>query len=216
MVTPPPPPADGVRSAGSVGAVVFDLGNVLIPWDRRLLFRKLIDDPARLDHFCDHVLTMEVNAELDRGTPIQEVVDERKAHHPDHAELLQAFADRWIETTGPAIEGSVELLRRLKAAAVPCYALSNWGRDTFLLAEPHHPFLQWFDGRIISGFEGVVKPDDAIFELLCERFSLDPAHTLFIDDAPANIAAAERLGFATHHFTDPETLAADLTHRHLL
>ncbi len=202
--------------SGGVQVVVFDLGNVLIPWDRRFLYRRLIDDPAELDHFLEHVLTMDANARLDRGVPIQTVVDDLIAAHPAHAELLQAFADRWIETTGPPIEGTVRLFERLRGRGVPCFALSNWGRETFEQAEPRYPFLQWFDGRLISGYEGVVKPDPAIFELLCARFDLEPPQCLFVDDSAANIAAADSLGFATHHFATPEELAADLIARGLL
>lgn len=200
----------------AVEAVVFDLGNVLIPWDRRFLYEQLIDDPDELQHFLDHVLTMEANAELDRGTPLSHVVADLIEQQPDHAELLQAFADRWIETIGPAIDTSVRLLQRLKSGQVPCYALSNWGRDTYRMAERRFPFLAWFDGRIISGFEGVVKPEPAIFQLLLDRFDLAAPKTLFIDDSAANIATAKGLGFATHHFVEPDALEAELISRGLL
>lgn len=203
-------------TGAAVESVVFDLGNVLIPWDRRFLYEQLIDDPDELDRFLDEVLTMEANAELDRGTPLPEVVASLIERHPAHGPLLQAFADRWIETVGPAIADSVALLQRLKSRQVPCYALSNWGRDTYRQAERRYPFLAWFDGRIISGFEGVVKPEPEIFQRLLDRFDLRPASTLFIDDSAANIAAADRLGFHTHHFADPAELEADLVRRCLL
>ncbi|MEM7337997.1 MAG: HAD family phosphatase [Actinomycetota bacterium] len=206
-----------VRVDGLVDVVVFDLGNVLIPWDRRRLYAKLIDDDAELDHFLDTVLTMDVNASLDRGTPIQEVVDALIARH-DRAyhDLIQAFADRWPETVDHAIAGSVELLEALVDGGVPCYALSNWGRDTFELVEARYPFLQRFAGRVISGYEGVVKPEPEIFELLCDRYGFAPRQALFIDDSSANITAAEQLGFAVHLFTDPPSLRRDLVARGLL
>lgn len=216
MTTPAPSPSGQPSRVGTVDTVVFDLGNVLIPWDRRFLYEQLIDDPAQLRHFLDEVLTLEANAELDRGMPLADVVAGLIERHPEHAELLQAFADRWIETVGPVIEESVTLLERLVAGGVPCYALSNWGRDTFEQAEHRFPFLGWFEGRIISGYEGVVKPEPEIFQLLCERFDLTPERTLFIDDSATNIDAARRLGFAVHHFAAPAALEADLLARHLL
>ncbi len=200
----------------SIDVVVFDLGNVLIPWDRRFLYEKLIDDPVDLDHFLDTVLTLDANADLDRGTPLPELVADLIVRHPDHAELLQAFADRWIETVGPVIEGSLRLFEALLDRGVPCYALSNWGRDTFEQAAGRFPFLDRFEGRIISGYEGVVKPEPEIFHLLCDRFALTPGRSLFIDDSAANIAAARDLGFAVHHFAEPAALEVDLVGRGLL
>jgi 2-haloacid dehalogenase len=163
-----------------------------------------------LDAFLDEVLTLEANAVLDRGTPLEEMVAGLIARHPEHRVMLQAFADRWRETVGDPIAGSVEILDELVEAGVACYALSNWGRETFLSVESDFPFLQRFSGKVISGFEGVVKPDPAIFRLLCDRYALDPAEVLFIDDSAANIATASSLGFEVHHFVDPGRLRTHL------
>lgn len=194
---------------------MFDLGNVLIPWDRRRLFGKLIADPAALDHFCDHILTMAENARLDAGLPLADLVVDLAERHPDHREVLQAFGDRWDETIGPAIEGSVAILGSLVDAGHRCYALSNWNADTFAAIEDRYPFLAWFDGLIISGREGVIKPDPAIYRLLCDRHDVEPAEAVFIDDSATNVAAAIALGFDGIVFTDPESLAAELHRRGL-
>lgn len=196
--------------------VVFDLGNVLITWDRRLLYEQLIDDPDELQHFLDHVLTLEENAVLDRGTPLADMTADLARRHPDHHELIGAFGRRWPETLGPVIDGSVALLGELTAGDVRCFALSNWGADTFAMIEDRYEFLSWFDGLVISGREGMVKPEPEIFELLCERHDVVPGRAVFIDDSPANVAAAAALGFDTVHFTDPASLRAELEQRDLL
>lgn len=196
--------------------VVFDLGNVLVRWDRRFLYEQVIADPVELDWFLDNVLTLEENAVLDRGTSLHEMTADLARRHPDHAELVLVFRDRWIETMGGVIDGSLQLLRALVARGVPCFALSNWGRDTFALVESGFDWLELFDGVVISGREGVTKPDPAIFELLCERHGIDPAEALFIDDSPANIDTAAALGFATHQFVDPGSLQQELEARALL
>ena len=95
-------------------------------------------------------------------------------------------------------------------AGVTCYALSNWGRETFQSVEADFPFLQQFSGKVISGFEGMIKPDPAIFDLLCQRYDFDPAEAIFIDDSPANIDTASSLGFETHHFVEPDGLRTHL------
>ncbi len=193
-----------------VEAVVFDLGNVLVGWDRRLLFEKLIDDPAELDRFLDEVLTLDVNAELDRGVPLAEVTAALVARFPADQGLIEAFGDRWTETLGPIINGSVAIVEELAAMPVRLFVLSNFGRDTFALTEPHLPFLTHFDDVVISGREGIVKPDPAIFRLLCSRHGVTPARTVFIDDDEANIAVAAELGFQTVHFESPGRLRAAL------
>ena len=188
-----------------IDTVVFDLGNVLVEWDRRLLFEKLIDDPVELDLFLDKVLTLEVNADLDRGVSLADVTAALAGRHPAHRHLIEAFRDRWPETLGAVLADSVAILEELRALPLTLLALSNWGRETFASAMPHLPFLRHFDALVISGQEGVVKPDPAIFELLCARHEVDPARAVFIDDSAANVAAADALGFHTVHFaTSPQ------------
>jgi 2-haloacid dehalogenase len=183
-----------------IDCVVFDLGNVLVRWDRRFLFEKLIEDAAELDYFLDEILTLDINADLDRGVPLAEVTAELSARHPEHADLIEAFRLRWPETLGPIIEDSVVILEELTTLPVSLLALSNWGKDTFAAAEPHLPFLRHFEGLVISGREGVVKPDPAIFGLLCKRHAVTPERAVFIDDSAANIETAVALGFETVHF----------------
>jgi 2-haloacid dehalogenase len=194
---------------------VFDLGNVLIPWDRRWLFAKLIADPAEVDHFCDHVLTMAENARLDAGLPLADLVAELSARHAAHRDVIEAFGARWDETIGPAIEGSVAILRSLLDAGHRCYALSNWNAETFASIEDRYPFLAWFDGLVISGREGVIKPDPAIYRLLCDRHDVAPHDAIFIDDSVTNVTAALELGFDGIVFTDPDRLGTALRERGL-
>jgi len=204
-VTPDTPvPAD----APSVDAVIFDLGNVVIGWDRALLYQQIIDDPVELDRFLNGVLTLDVNADLDRGVPLTEVTARLAAAHPADAELIAAFAERWPETLGPVDAGTVDIIGRL-AGRVRRFALSNWGRDTFVHGRARMPFLDDFDGLVISGFEGVGTPDPRIWEVLCERHDVEPTRAVFVDDSPANVAVAADLGFRAIRFDT----AADLERR---
>jgi len=196
--------------------VVFDLGNVLITWDRELLYRQLIEDPEERRHFLDNVLTLEANAELDRGMSLADLTAMLTNQHPEYAKLLDAFRTRWIETIGGAIDGSVSILSELRTMGTPLYALSNWGAETFEQTVGQYGFLNWFDGRVISGFEGTVKPDARIFEILLERFGLTATSCLFIDDSQQNVDAAARIGFDTIRFADPPSLRSELIERGLL
>jgi 2-haloacid dehalogenase len=197
-------------------AVVFDLGGVLIEWDPRHLYRKLLADEAAVEEFLATVCTPEWNAELDRGRPFAEGVAELVERHPEHAAAIAAYHERWPEMVAGDIPGTVEVLAELRAAGVPLYALTNWSAETFAITRGRFEFLEWFDGLLVSGEERVTKPDPAIFQLLLDRFGLDPTATVFVDDSEANVAAARRLGFDAIRFTGHEELRRELVARRLL
>jgi 2-haloacid dehalogenase len=203
----PDRPPDGP----AVSAVVFDLGGVLIDWDPRYLYRSLFDgDEAAMDRFLATVCTPEWNRGQDAGRPWSEAIASLVAEHPEHADLIRAFWDRWPETLGDAIGPTVEVLADLRAAGVPLFALSNWSAETFPIARPRYSFLDWFDGIVISGEVGAAKPDSRIYEALIERHGLDPASLAFVDDVPANVAAAAQLGMRGLVFTSAARLRRDL------
>jgi 2-haloacid dehalogenase len=199
-----------------VKAVVFDLGGVLIDWDPRYLYRKLLADEAAVEEFLATVCTPEWNAEQDRGRPFAEGVAELVERHPAHAAAIAAYAERWEEMLGGDIPGTVELLAELRAAGTPLFALTNWSAETFAIARERFEFLSWFDGVLVSGEERLIKPDPAFFRLLLERFGLAPEATFYVDDSEANVAAARALGLDAVRFTDPRQLRRDLGARRVL
>jgi 2-haloacid dehalogenase len=163
-----------------------------------------------MEEFLATVCTPEWNAEFDRGRPFAEGVAELVERFPEQAALITAYHERWAEMVAGAIEGTVALVRGLRDAGVPVYALSNWSAETFPVGRRRFPFLDELDGLLVSGEVGLIKPDREIFDELRARFDLEPASTLFVDDSPANVEAAARLGFRTHHFRSPEALEAEL------
>ena len=193
--------------------VVFDIGNVLVRWDRRYLYRKVFDDEERMDRFLSTALGMEFVSHTDAAEDFAAAVAERAKSFPEFAKEIRMFHERWIETLGEPIEENVALLRRLRATGKPVYALSNFARETFALAERHHDFLSEFDDRVISGHVGVVKPNAGIFEILFKRVGRQPSELLFIDDSAANVRAAEALGMPTIHFTPSVDLEKELVVR---
>jgi 2-haloacid dehalogenase len=197
-------------------AVVFDLGGVLIDWNPRYLYRTLFDDEAEMEAFLAEVTTQEWNAQQDAGRTWSEAVEELAALHPERRELIAAYWHRWPETLGGPIEGTVEILGELRARGVRTYALSNWSAETFPLARPRFPFLEWFDGILISGEAKLVKPDPRIFAHLLEKFGLEARSTVFIDDSEANIRAAAEAGLIPIRFTDPRQLRVGLLELGLL
>ncbi|MGO8795798.1 MAG: HAD-IA family hydrolase [Candidatus Sulfotelmatobacter sp.] len=190
---------------------VFDLGGVLIDWNPRYLYRKLFaEDEEAMEHFLANVCTTAWNSQQDAGRTFAEACAVLRRDHPSHAGYIDAWYARHEEMLGGAIDGTVEILGELRDRGVPVYALSNWSAETFPTAERKFRFLQWFEGTLLSGRVGLIKPDPRIFQLFCETFSVDPAEIVYIDDLPRNVAAATRHGMHGILFTDPPALRNDL------
>ncbi|HTU88012.1 MAG TPA: HAD family phosphatase [Solirubrobacteraceae bacterium] len=191
---------------GKPTAVVFDLGGVLLDWDPRHLYRKLFDDEASMERFLSEVCTMEWHHAHDLGIPPEQTSPPLIAAHPEHADRIWAWTQRSEEMLAGPIEDTVEILRALKDQGVRCYALTNMETWTYPCRRDRYEFLQWFDGTVVSGFEGVAKPDARVFELLLDRFGLDPSSTVFIDDSAKNVQAARAVGMQAIEFESSEQL----------
>lgn len=176
-----------------VTAVVFDIGGVLLDWDPRHLYRQLIPDPDELAQFLGEICTPQWHLAHDLGADTLESCRELAAEHPEHADLIMAWAHRREEMIAGELDG-VGVLADVARSGLTCLALSNMEADTFLVRRDRYPFFRLFDGCVISGVEGVAKPDRKIFEILLSRFGLDPAATVFTDDNPDNVAAAREAG----------------------
>lgn len=196
---------------GSPRTVVFDIGNVLIQWDPRHLYRDLFDgDEVLMEDFLATVCTAEWNLEQDRGRPWSEAVALLTAEYPECAELIRAYDERWSDMVPGEVPGTAELLLDLKGRGTPLYSITNFSVAKFALAKARFDFLGVFDGIVVSGEVGLVKPDPAIYRALFDTHRLDPADCLFIDDNAANVATAGDLGMTAHRFTDAERLRVEL------
>jgi 2-haloacid dehalogenase len=198
-----------------VDAVVFDIGGVLLDWNPRYLYRQLFDDPDEMAEFLATVCTSEWHREHDLGTDTTQSCQSLALRYPAYTDMIMAWADRGEEMIGGQIEGTVEVLAELKAAGLPCYALSNMEPDTYVVRRDRFPFMRWFDGSVISGLEGIAKPDPRIFEILLNRHGLDPRRTVFTDDSPGNVDAARAAGLEAIRFVSPEALRSHLRGRGL-
>lgn len=196
--------------------VVFDLGNVLLHWDPRHLYRKIFDDEQEMEWFLREVCHPAWNLEQDRGRSFEDGIAEATARHPAYAAQIAAYHHRWAETQPHAIAGSVAILEELNARAVPLYAITNWSAEKYRETKPRYPFLDYFRDTVVSGDERLLKPDAAIYEILFRRNGLAPQDCLFIDDSLHNVEGARAVGMAAHHFTSPEGLRQELNALRLL
>ena len=183
-------------------AVVFDVGHVLFDWDPRYLYAKLIADPAELDWFLANVVTRDWHFQHDAGRPFAETSAELIARFPDQADRIRVYAERWNETLPGPMPGMPELVADLDAAGVPLFALTNYSAEFWARWRPTVPLFDRFTGIVVSGEEGIVKPDPAIYALALARFGLGPGEAAFVDDRPENVAAADAAGLIGHVFVD--------------
>jgi len=196
---------------------VFDLGGVLLDWNPRHLYRKLFaGDEAAMEHFLATVCTHEWNRCQDAGRSFAEGGRLLTAEHPDKVELIDAYGARFDEMIAGPIAGVVEILAELRDRGTPLYGLTNWSAETYPPARERFAFLSWFRGILVSGEVGVIKPDPRIFEVLIERFAINPENAVYIDDVEANVAAAQSFGIHAIQFTTPARLRRELTRLGLL
>lgn len=198
-------------SARQPNTVVFDIGNVLLRWDPRNLYRRIFDDEAEMEWFLENVCTSAWNVEQDRGRDWGEAVALLVKDHPKHETAIRAFHERWPETVAGAFEQNVALLLQLREAGVPNYCITNFSSPKFTLAQERFPFLVGFDGIVVSGDERLLKPDPAIYHLLLDRYGLEAEDCVFIDDSKANVEAARGVGMQVIHYPDEKVdLAIEL------
>lgn len=193
-----------------IKAVVFDLGGVLLDWDPRHLYRTLIADPTEMDGFLGRICTPDWHLAHDLGADTEQSCQELAAAHPELADLIMAWSERSEEMIAGQLDAAISVLEDVKAAGFLSLALSNMEADKFVLREARFGFFAHFDGCVISGIEGVVKPDRRIFEILLDRYDLEAGATVFIDDKAANVAVARELGIAALQYRGAEQLRREL------
>ena len=182
-------------------AIVFDMGNVLMTFDGPHFADLFTTSPADATLLNDALFGSTMWSLLDSGTITHETMLRYAENHlPErlHPNLHECFA-RWPEHSQP-LQAANELGIRLKREGLGVYVLTN--ASTRVMDQlGHAPVIPYVDGVVVSAIERLMKPDPAIFTLLCERYGLDPASCLFVDDNADNCIGARVAGLHAHHFT---------------
>ncbi|GAA3513132.1 HAD family phosphatase [Georgenia daeguensis] len=195
--------------------VVFDLGRVLVGWEPYLAVADQTSE-EEWQAFAEAIDFPAVNLAMDGGLSHAAALARVRESHPQHEETLARYCGNFRATlTGP-VAGTTAIVEALAAEGVRLLGLTNWSAETFHHAAEAAPVIDRLEDVLVSGREGVVKPDPAIFHLLIERYELRPGTTVFVDDSPANVAAAEGVGLRALHFTGAAQLRADLQNLGLL
>jgi len=190
----------------AVEKIIFDLGRVLVKFNVRNLFRKIITTEEEIDYFLQNICTWEWHIKQDLVQDTSQASAPLVQQFPKYQEAIEAFYGRFLEMIEGTYKKNVELAMDLKQKGYPIYVLSNFPGDQYDKYEKHNSFLQIFDDKIISGHVGLAKPDTKIYQLAIDRFHLVPERSLFIDDKIENIEGAKQLGIQTIHLQNPDEL----------
>ena len=192
-----------------ITTVVFDLGKVLVSWDP---YEAFADRWTReqFDEYHTEIDFPAFNHEQDAGRSFADARAELAATVPHRAADFDHYVANFARTLGGPVEGTTELVDELREAGIRVLGLTNWAAENFHEAARSAPVIDRLEDVLVSGREGVAKPDPAIYNLLIERFDLEPARTVFIDDTIVNVEAAARAGLVALHFTDAAGLRDEL------
>lgn len=194
-----------------VESIIFDLGGVLIDWNPRYVYRKIFKTEEEVEWFLENVTTSEWNENQDAGYPLHKATQELVAKHPEWEPEIKAYYGRWLEMLGEDIHETVGILYELKKTGkYKLYALTNWSAETFPHALERFEFFKLFDGIVVSGQEKMRKPSPEFYQIIIDRYHLDPVKTVFIDDSLRNVKGAEVVGIRGIHFRSPRQLHMDL------
>ena len=192
--------------------IVFDLGGVLVDWNPKYLYNKVFyHDKNRISSFLSQVCTSEWNVEQDAGRSLADATQLLVEKFPEEETYIRMYYDRWEEMLRGEIKDTVTLLEDLKARNEHnLFALTNWSAETFPIALERFDFLGFFEGIVVSGEERTRKPFRKIYEILFDRYNINPSSSIFIDDSLNNVEAAVELGMKGVHFKNPEQLISEL------
>jgi 2-haloacid dehalogenase len=194
----------------NIKTVVFDIGGVLIDWNPRHLYRKIFSSEEEMEWFLSEICTYEWNVQQDGGKLFSEATAELSARFPEYSDKIALYYGRWEEMLGGELKDTVKIFNELKSAGIPLYALTNWSHEAFPVAFERYGFMKQFDGIVVSGYEKLLKPDHAIYRVLMNRYNVNPAESVYIDDNKANADAAAEIGFHAIHFQSSDHLRREL------
>jgi 2-haloacid dehalogenase len=197
---------------GEINTIIFDLGGVLIDWNPLYVFHDdYFDTTETRDYFFENICTSDWNENQDAGYPIAKATEELVGKFPDWEKEIRDYYGKWEQMLKGPIDTTVEVFKQLRTNdRLKFYALTNWSAETFPIALQRFDFLHWFDGILVSGEEKTRKPFPEFYQRLFEKFSINPASSLFIDDNLRNVKAAEALDLPSIHFTTANELKKSL------
>lgn len=196
-------------------SVIFDLGGVVLAWDPVRAFGTVVDvdEAQRLMRDVDFPTW---NRHHDAGRLFADGEAEVADTWPQYAEAITAYRLNFDRTLTGLVPGTSAVVAELARAGVRLFGLTNWSDETFPVAQRRFGILRRLEAIVVSGREKIAKPDPRLYQLLLDRYQVDAAHAVFVDDSAANCAAADGVGLTAIHFAEADALRARLVEHGLL
>lgn len=195
--------------------VVFDIGGVLVDWKPELAWVDDLGSSQAALAFMERIDFNSINARGDNGESFADM--SRELPDVGDQKRLKAYVERYAVTVQDTIPGTWDVVEDLRNTGVPLHAITNWSAETWPTGLKTHPRLgEVFGTIIVSGQEGIMKPDPRIFERLCERAGVSASDCIFIDDSERNVVGAKACGFDAIQFQNAEYLRNELVSRGVL
>ncbi|MFI3282434.1 MAG: HAD family phosphatase [Rikenellaceae bacterium] len=175
--------------------VIFDLGGVVFARDPQ----KCTPEFMEFFSYVQYDPMPKWWSEYDRGAISFEEVKSELARYRG---VSKEFCDEYVALSivkQEEITVTKELIKRLKEAGYRLYVLSNMAHEYIDFIRTFEVY-GYFDGEVVSCEEGVIKPEEKIYQTMLDRYDLDATQTLFIDDRAANVEAAREIGIQAFHF----------------
>lgn len=194
-----------------INTVVFDIGMVLVYFRWKELFAQLGFEGDKFDKIAEATVHNPWWNEFDKGgMTVEEIIDKYAESAPEYKEDIAKIYDHKDEFA-ILYEYTIPWIRDLKERGYKVYILSNWSEPVYEAnKDTHLRFLKETDGEVMSYREGMIKPAREIYELLCDRFNINPSEAVFLDDNAANVKAAQEFGLHTIHFKNYEQAKEEL------
>lgn len=197
--------------SAKINTIIFDLGAVLIDWNPRYVYRTIFNTEEKVEWFLENITTGDWNENQDAGYPLAQATEDLVAKYPEWENEIRAFYGRWIEMLGGPIHETVDVFKQLRENThLKIYALTNWSDETFPKALELYDFLHWFDGIVVSGAEKTRKPFADFYQIILNRYDINPSSAILIDDNLRNIKGAEAMGINGIHFSNAKNLREEL------
>lgn len=182
---------------------VFDLGKVLLDFDYGLALQRLggdrIQDPARS---AETLMASDVFNAFERGELDEHAFYEALQAQWGFGDSFEVFRERYGDIFSE-IDLMIEACRRIRAAGVPVWILSNTNALAVGWIRERYPFFHEFDGYVCSHETHSMKPDAKIYEVLEAAVGVSGDRLLYVDDRLENVVAAIRRGWRVIHHVDP-------------
>ena len=190
--------------------IIFDIGNVLMPFGYRPFFESFGYDEETVERLCKATAQSPDWNELDRGVLSYEEVLRRFIKNDPQLEkiIYKVFAD--LQGILGVYDYTESWIKQLKEAGYGVYYLSNFFQKADEDCKDLMGFLELMDGGILSYKDKLTKPYRRIYELLLERYGLNPEECVFLDDTGKNIDGARAVGIHGILFLDREQAVGEL------